>query len=117
MMRLSSATRFLMCPPEHFAVTYSINPWMDPGEWARDDRALVSQSHREWAALRRALEAAGALIETMPAARGLPDLVFTANAAVLLDGKVLLSRFRHPERRGEQPHGEAAFRSMQARGL
>ncbi len=22
--------RFLMCPPRHFAVSYSINPWMDP---------------------------------------------------------------------------------------
>ena len=26
--------RFLMCPPRHFAVTYSINPWMDPQAWA-----------------------------------------------------------------------------------
>src|SRR5436189_287683 len=27
--------RFLMCPPDHFAVTYAINPWMDPPSWAR----------------------------------------------------------------------------------
>ena len=27
--------RILMCAPEHFAVTYTINPWMDPAEWAK----------------------------------------------------------------------------------
>ena len=43
--------------------------------------------------------------------------MFTANAAVVLDRQVLLARFRHPERRREQPHFEAAFRSLQARGL
>ena len=25
--------RFLMCRPEHFAVSYSINPWMEPERW------------------------------------------------------------------------------------
>ncbi len=47
----------------------------------------------------------------------MPDLVFTANAAVVLDRQVLLARFRHPERQREEPHFEAAFRSLQARGL
>ena len=28
--------RFLMCRPEHFVVSYAINPWMDPASWARD---------------------------------------------------------------------------------
>jgi N-dimethylarginine dimethylaminohydrolase len=35
---------------------------------------------------------------------GLPDMVFTANAAVVRDGKTLLARFRFPERAGEEPH-------------
>jgi N-dimethylarginine dimethylaminohydrolase len=52
----------------------------------------------------------------VPPAAGSPDLVFTANAAVVLDRKVLLARFRHAERRGEEPHFEAAFRALQARG-
>src|SRR2546423_1840463 len=30
----------LMCEPAHFGVTYSINPWMDPASWARDDYPL-----------------------------------------------------------------------------
>jgi N-dimethylarginine dimethylaminohydrolase len=47
----------------------------------------------------------------------LPDLVFTANAAVVLDGKALLARFRHPERQREQPIYAQSFRVLEARGL
>ena len=43
--------------------------------------------------------------------------MFTANAGVVLDRHVLLARFRHPERRREEPHFEAAFRGLQAHGL
>ena len=50
-------------------------------------------------------------------APGLPDLVFTANAAVVLDGKALLARFHHAERRGEQPVFAAGFAALRARGL
>jgi N-dimethylarginine dimethylaminohydrolase len=46
-----------------------------------------------------------------------PDLVFTANSAVVLDRVALLARFRYPERRREERHFEAAFRALQARGL
>ena len=51
----------------------------------------------------------GAQIELVPPAESLPDLVFTANAAVVMNGKALLARFRHPERQAEEPHYEAAF--------
>jgi N-dimethylarginine dimethylaminohydrolase len=108
--------RFLMCRPEHFAVSYAINPWMDPQSWARDERAHAA-AVREWAALHRKLIELGGTVEHVPPVPGLPDLVFTANAAVVLDRQVLLARFRHPERAKEQPHFEAAFRSLQARGL
>jgi N-dimethylarginine dimethylaminohydrolase len=111
-----SAVRLLMCRPEHFAVSYVINPWMDPQSWARDRRAHVA-AVREWIALHRKLVELGATIERVTPAPGLPDLVFTANAAVVLDRQVLLARFRHPERRREEPHFEAAFRALQARGL
>jgi N-dimethylarginine dimethylaminohydrolase len=105
-----------MCRPEHFAVSYAINPWMDPASWARDERAYFAAA-REWRALHAALVKLGAHIELVPPAPGLPDLVFTANAGVVLNRQVLLARFRHPERRREEPHFEAAFRGVQARGL
>ena len=108
--------RFLMCRPEHFAVSYSINPWMDPKRWAGDAGAHAA-AEREWSALHRKLLKLGAAVELISPVLGLPDLVFTANAAVVLDGKALLARFRHPERQREEGHFEAAFRSLQARGL
>jgi N-dimethylarginine dimethylaminohydrolase len=106
-----------MCPPRHFAVTYSINPWMDPRAWADSGEALHAEATAQWSALHRVLGEAGAAIETVTPTPGLPDLVFTANAAVVLDRKALLAQFRHPERRSEQPVFAAAFRALQARGL
>lgn len=113
----NSQPRFLMCPPRHFAVTYSINPWMDPKAWADGGEALHELAGRQWAGLRRTLTAAGAAVEVLEPAAGLPDLVFTANGAVLLDRKVVLARFRHGERRDEEPLFAAAFAALQARGL
>src|SRR5438445_12573677 len=115
--RPHSGARFLMCAPDHFGVTYAINPWMDPQSWASNDHALTAASHREWAALRRTLQDLGATIELVPPAAALPDLVFTANAAVVLDRVALLARFRHPERQREEVHFESTFRSLLARGL
>ena len=108
--------RLLMCAPEHFAVSYAINPWMDPESWTRDQRAHRA-AVRQWAALHRKLVALGAAVELLPPVAGLPDLVFTANAAVVLDRQALLARFRHAERQGEEVHFERAFRALEARGL
>ncbi len=113
---VDDGAHIMMCAPEHFAVSYAINPWMDPQSWARDSDAHAAAT-QEWTALHGTLSRLGANVELVPPAAGLPDLVFTANAAVVLDRQVLLARFRHPERRREEPHFEAAFRSLQARGL
>jgi N-dimethylarginine dimethylaminohydrolase len=90
---------------------------MNPITWARDERSLAAASRREWQALRETLEDLGATIELVPPVSNVPDLVFTANAAVVLDRTALLARFRHPERRTEEPHFQAAFRALQSRGL
>jgi N-dimethylarginine dimethylaminohydrolase len=112
-----SPPRFLMCPPRYFAVTYSINPWMDPQAWACGANALHAEATRQWAGLRRALIDAGAAIEGLRPRPDLPDLVFTANAAVVLNRRALLARFRHPQRQGEEPVFASAFRALRARGL
>jgi len=108
---------FLMCPPQHFAVTYSINPWMDPAAWQDGGAALHARAMAQWAALHDALRAAGAAIELVPPEAGLPDLVFTANAAVVLGRKALLARFHHAQRQGEQPVFATAFEALAGRGL
>jgi len=113
----SSQPRYLICPPRYFAVTYSINPWMDPKAWADGGVALPEKAQAQWLGLRRALAAAGAAIEELEPVPGLPDLVFTANGAVVLDRKAVLARFRHGERRGEEPLFAAAFAALKARGL
>jgi len=108
---------FLMCRPQHFAVTYSINPWMDPAAWQQSGGVLHGTAERQWQGLFRALRRSGASVELVKPENGLPDLVFTANSAVVLDGKALLARFRHPERRGEEAVFAAAFRGLRTRGL
>jgi N-dimethylarginine dimethylaminohydrolase len=99
----AKGARFLMCPPLHYAVSYSINPWMNPARWKSGGSALHEEAEQQWLGLQDALLALGAAIEFVDPEPGLPDLVFTANAAVILDGKALLARFRHPERQSEQP--------------
>jgi N-dimethylarginine dimethylaminohydrolase len=103
--------RFMMCPPQYYAVSYSINPWMDPQGWAAEGVTLGNAAHCEWEALRGALIARGAAVECVDPRPDLPDLVFTANAAIVLDGKALLSRFRHAERKPEEPIFADALRS------
>jgi N-dimethylarginine dimethylaminohydrolase len=104
---------FLMADPGCFEVAYRINPWMRPSAWNPELRPRAIAASR---ALGAALARAGARVETIGAEPGLPDLVFTANAAVVLDGQVLLARFRHPERQGEEAPFRAAFEVLKARG-
>jgi N-dimethylarginine dimethylaminohydrolase len=117
MTTFQPAAHILMCAPEHFAVAYRINPWMDPARWERHARAQATAASAQWTALHGTLRELGAAIELVPPAAGLPDLVFTANAAVVLDRKALLARFRYPQRKGEEAHFAAAFKSLKARGL
>jgi N-dimethylarginine dimethylaminohydrolase len=113
---MNTTPRILMCRPRHFGVTYAINPWMDPKSWASEEKTLAASARREWQALKAALEALGAEISLVPPEPGLPDLVFTANAAVVMDGKALLARFRFAERQGEEPVFHRAFDKLAAQG-
>lgn len=90
--------RYLMCKPEFFAVRYIINPWME-GNINRTSSALAYQ---QWHNLHQIISR-HAEVELIKPEPGLPDMVFTANAGFVLDGKIWLSRFFHPERRGEEP--------------
>ena len=94
--RQATARRYLMCPPVHFAVTYAINPWMEPGRPTDAARAL-----RQWAELRQVYLDLGHDVQTIEPVAGLPDMVFAANGATVVDGKVLGARFRYPQRARE----------------
>ncbi len=112
-----SAPTFLMVDPRHYEVAYAINPWMSPAAWNADGAALQGAAWMASAKLANALRHAGARVETMDGARGAPDLVFPANAAVLLDRRAVLARFLHPERQVEEPLFRHAFEELKARGL
>ena len=90
---------FLMCPPEYFDVSYIINPWMH-GNVRKIDNALAKQ---QWRALYDILTdlATVRLVHPQP---GSPDMVFTANAGLVLGRRFLVSRFRYPERQYEEPY-------------
>ena len=95
---MASQPHILMSPPDFFGIYYEINPWMDRRRQA--DRDLA---RRQWQGLCRLLEEAGATISHVPPVAGLPDLVFTANAALIYGDLAILSHFRHPQRQGEEP--------------
>jgi len=90
--------RILMCSPEHFEVDYIINPWME-NQVGKTNPALARE---QWANLRWHLseETAISLVAPEP---GLPDMVFTANAGMVIGKTAIVSRFRTEERRLEEP--------------
>jgi len=106
-----------MCRPDYFEVSYAINPWMDPKFWDGDRQELVRRSHAEWQSLVQAFTDLGADIQLQAPVPGAPDIVFTANAAIMLDGKALLGRFLDDERRIEEPFNEAFFRDLVRKGM
>jgi N-dimethylarginine dimethylaminohydrolase len=102
---MSERQQILMCPPDHFEVDYVINPWMEGKPGAVDLDLATAQ----WRALRDAVAAYADIIE-MPAVEGLPDIVFTANAGIVVGDLAIPARFHHDERRGEEPHFTRVFR-------
>ena len=97
----------LMCPPEHFGIEYEINPWMHVAVEVDHQRAV-----EEWEALHGVYGELGeSIVLTAPHA-GLPDMVFTANAAVVWRRRAVLSRFHHAERAGEERHWRGALEEL-----
>ena len=96
-----------MCAPHHYDVDYVINPWME-GNIHRSSRDLAEA---QWDKLYQVLQTY-ATIDLVEPQKGWPDMVFTANAGLILGDKVVLSRFFHPERQGEEPYFQAWFESQ-----
>lgn len=87
-----------MCAPDHYDVDYVINPWMEGNiHKSSRDRAV-----EQWQELYHILKD-HALVDLIAPEIGVPDMVFTANAGLVLGDTVVLSRFYHKERQGEEP--------------
>ena len=91
-----------MCPPDFYGIEYEINPWMNRERQV--DRPLAIQ---QWNGLQTQLLQLGAQVSLLTPVAGLPDLVFTANAAMMHGQSAIVSRFRHPQRQGEEAHDAA----------
>ncbi|HQY34080.1 MAG TPA: N-dimethylarginine dimethylaminohydrolase [Actinotalea sp.] len=98
MTRISTPRRFLMCSPTYFEVSYEINPWMDV-TLATDTARAVAQ----WQVLYRTYLAWGHTVDLIEPVPGLPDMVYAANGATVVDGLVYSARFTYPERAAEGP--------------
>jgi N-dimethylarginine dimethylaminohydrolase len=107
----------LMTDAGHFEVSYVINPWMKPSAWSEDREGHFRAAQEASVALAQALAAAGAEVIRGEGAPGLPDMVFPANAAIVLDRRALVARFRYPERRGEEPLFLKTFERFKAGGF
>lgn len=94
-----------MCPPDHYAIRYVINPWMKLTRQSDPEKA-----HQQWKNLFDILSGLGSRIHLIQQVRGLPDMVFTANAGLAVERKVFLSRFRHKERQGEADYFRKWFK-------
>ncbi|BAS55767.1 MULTISPECIES: bifunctional arginine dihydrolase/ornithine cyclodeaminase [Leptolyngbya] len=95
---MTSSIRILMCAPDHYDVDYVINPWMEGNiHKSSRDRAV-----EQWHGLHDLIKQ-HAIVDLVTPQKGVPDMVFTANAGLVLGDTAVLSRFYHKERQGEEP--------------
>jgi lysine-ketoglutarate reductase/saccharopine dehydrogenase-like protein (TIGR00300 family) len=93
-----------MCAPDHYDVDYVINPWME-GNIHKSSR---DKAVEQWSKLNFVLNEI-AKVDLVQGQKGVPDMVFTANAGLVLGDNAVLSRFYHPERQGEEPYFKQWF--------
>ena len=85
-----------MTPPTYFTVEYAINPWMDTSTPVDVDRAVT-----QWENLRDTYRRLGHTVDLVEPVPGLPDMVYAANAGLIINGTAIVARFKHAERHGE----------------
>jgi N-dimethylarginine dimethylaminohydrolase len=104
--RTSRKRTYLMCPPEYFTVEYAINPWMDVSTPVDVELAV-----KQWERLRETLVALGHTVHVLDPEPGLPDMVFAANGAFMVEGTAYGARFKHPQRTAEAAAHRAFYES------
>lgn len=95
---MTEKIRILMCPPDHYDVDYVINPWMEGNVHKSSQERAIEQ----WKGLYETIKQYGE-VDIITPQKGVPDMVFTANAGLVLDKIAVVSRFYHKERQGEEP--------------
>ncbi len=96
--RIQQHRSYLMCRPEHFTVSYTINPWMEPANPTDTAKAVA-----QWQTLHDTYIALGHDVQLIDPIDGLPDMVYTANGGFLIDDVAYGAKFRFQERVPEGP--------------
>jgi N-dimethylarginine dimethylaminohydrolase len=107
--RVPQPKTVLMCRPEHFTVSYRINPWMHP-----EDPTSTSTAVEQWEVLHRTYLDLGFDVHLIDPVEGLPDMVYAANGGFVIDGIAYGAKFTYPQR---QPEGPAYMDWFRAAGF
>lgn len=102
-----SNARFLMCRPQYFDVGYVINPWMKENV----HRVKLDVARAQWTALYDLIRSRAG-VDLIDAKPEVPDMVFTANAGLVVGPRAVLSNFRFAQRKPEEPYFEAWFENQ-----
>lgn len=97
--------KFLMCPPTYFDIAYEINAWM-----SQDNQVDQVKAGQQWQNVQNIYRSLGHEIMIIEPVKDLPDMIFTANAGQVIDGKALVAKFKYPERQGETAYFERWFK-------
>lgn len=90
----------LMIPPTYFEVSYNINPHMEK-TLAERKKVRPKKAQSQWDGLGEKIVSQGYIQDRMDPVKGLPDIVFTANAAFVFDGRIIMGRFKNQQRQPE----------------
>lgn len=91
-------THLLVSDTRHYQIEYEINPYMSVGDQPDSARAAAEHS-----SIIEAHRAAGRRVDYLPSVIGCPDMVYTANTAVVVGDRAVLGQPPVP-RRPEVPH-------------
>lgn len=94
--RTPTTRHYVMTAPTFFTVDYAINPWMDTS--VPVDTALAVA---QWNTLRRTYRELGHTVDLVEPVAGLPDMVYSANGGLLVNGAAVVARFAHRQRTAE----------------
>lgn len=85
---------------------YVINPWMDPTAPVDVELAV-----KQWERLRETLVGLGHTVHVLDPEPGLPDMVFAANGAFVVDGTAYGAQFRYEQRTAEAAAHQAFYQA------
>lgn len=105
---MTKSEHVLMCSADYFGIKYKINDWMQQGEPVNSLRA-----RQQWQAIYDIYtKQLGWKVELCEPVDHLPDMVFATDCCLMINGKILLSNFRFPERQPETTYFEKRLREL-----